>query len=164
MQKAVMLSLRPEWVEQIVLGKKKFELRKTYPKQFEAPPFVCYVYMTKKHWGFKLLRAIGKTELADRLEMSTGKVVGKFVCRDVDIACFPSSAGPVCNETIIEHSAVEREKVIAYGGKKPVYAWKISCWTLYDRPIPLSEFFDRGAKCGTTTTKPPQSWCYVEEV
>ena len=43
--KAVLISIRPEWVEKIIAGKKTLEVRKNRPK-LEAP-FKCYIYRTK---------------------------------------------------------------------------------------------------------------------
>lgn len=70
-----------------------------------------------------------------------------------------------------------------YGKRKPLYAWHIDDLQVYDKPKELSEFikywdckscedynsFDSGAiypDCinGRKLTRPPQSWCYVEEV
>ena len=42
MSKAVLLSIRPEWCEKIINGRKTIEVRKTRPKM--NPPFKCYVY------------------------------------------------------------------------------------------------------------------------
>ena len=45
MSKAVMLSIRPKWVEKIASGEKTIEVRKTWPKL--QTPFKCYIYCTK---------------------------------------------------------------------------------------------------------------------
>jgi predicted transcriptional regulator len=42
--KAVMISIRPEWCEKIASGEKTVEVRKTRPKI--EPPFKCYIYCT----------------------------------------------------------------------------------------------------------------------
>lgn len=47
MSKAVMLSIRPKWVEKIANGEKTIEVRKTKPKL--QTPFKCYIYCTKKY-------------------------------------------------------------------------------------------------------------------
>lgn len=44
MGKAVLLSIRPEWVEKIAKERKTVEIRKSYPKI--ATPFKCYIYCT----------------------------------------------------------------------------------------------------------------------
>lgn len=44
MSKAVLISIRPKWVEKIVSGEKTIEVRKTRPKL--DTPFKCYIYCT----------------------------------------------------------------------------------------------------------------------
>ena len=50
MAKAVLISIRPEWVSRILCGEKTVEVRKSRPR-LEAP-FKCYIYCTKgrKPW------------------------------------------------------------------------------------------------------------------
>lgn len=45
MNKAVLISIRPEWCDLIVRGKKTIEVRKTRPKL--ETPFKAYIYCTK---------------------------------------------------------------------------------------------------------------------
>ena len=45
MKKAVLISIRPEWCDLIVRGKKTIEVRKTRPKL--ETPFTAYIYCTK---------------------------------------------------------------------------------------------------------------------
>ena len=45
MAKAVLISIRPEWVEKIARGEKTVEVRKTRPKL--DTPFKCYIYCTQ---------------------------------------------------------------------------------------------------------------------
>ena len=53
MAKAVLISIRPEWVEKIANGWKTIEVRKTKP--YLDTPFKCYIYCTNKRpflvWG-----------------------------------------------------------------------------------------------------------------
>ena len=44
MSKAVLISIKPEWTEKIVQGKKTIEVRRTAPKEV---PFKAYIYCTK---------------------------------------------------------------------------------------------------------------------
>lgn len=44
MAKAVLISIRPEWVEKIANGWKTIEVRKTKP--YLETPFKCYIYCT----------------------------------------------------------------------------------------------------------------------
>ena len=58
MSKAVLISIRPEWCEKIINGRKTIEVRKTRPKM--NTPFKCYIY-----------------------ECGNGKVVGEFLCDEI---------------------------------------------------------------------------------
>ncbi len=53
-------------------------------------------------------------------------------------------------------------------GKHYIYGWHISELKIYDRPKDLGDFTGlRETKFGSepvTIKRPPQSWCYVEEV
>ena len=69
MGKAVLISIRPEWVEKIVRNEKTVEVRKTRPKL--DTPFKCYIYCTQGND-------------ARRLRGSWGKVIGEFICDRVE--------------------------------------------------------------------------------
>ena len=58
MSKAVLISLRQEWCEKIINGRKTIEVRKTRPKM--DTPFKCYIY-----------------------KCGNGKVVGEFLCDQI---------------------------------------------------------------------------------
>lgn len=58
MSKAVLISIRPEWCEKIINGRKNIEVRKTRPKM--DTPFKCYIYRSVQ-----------------------GGVIGEFVCDDI---------------------------------------------------------------------------------
>ena len=49
MNKAVLISIRPEWVRKILNGSKTVEIRKTEPKC--GVPFKCYIYCTAGKGG-----------------------------------------------------------------------------------------------------------------
>lgn len=82
----------------------------------------------------------------------------------------------------ISASCVSKEELNAYGSKAPLlYGWHISDLRIYDTPKELSEFKTLcrvDADCcacpyynytkmdcdGRVIGRPPQSWCYVEEM
>ena len=54
----------------------------------------------------------------------------------------------------------EIKKYIGYAKREiAFYGWHISKLFIYDKPKELSNFY-----CRKLLTRPPQSWCYVEEV
>lgn len=162
MSKAVMLSIRPKWVEKIASGEKTIEVRKTRPKL--TPPFMAYIYCSR-----------GRD--ARRLRGSWGKVIGEFTCDriykiDKDSTDFLFKVGGL---SVYKQAAEEKcglrvamtdDELHGYLGHFQGYAWHISDLRIYDTPKELSEFTGlRDTKFGATPyeiKRPPQSWCYVE--
>lgn len=64
-EKAVLISIRPEWVERILSGAKTVEVRKTVPKI--KTPFKCYIYCTRAKRGKSHQWLIDKNVLLDGL-------------------------------------------------------------------------------------------------
>lgn len=154
MSKAVLISIRPEWCQKIMAGRKTIEVRKTRPKM--NPPFKCYIY-----------------------ECGNGKVIGEFLCDEIininGAGRIPSDAArPTCLEPAELHQ---------YLGAATGYGWHISNLKIYDTPKELIEFhtrkkckscnksgyestaciYDENCIIPAAITKAPQSWCYVEE-
>lgn len=173
--KAVLISIQPKWCELIASGEKTIEVRKTSPKM--ETPFKVYVYMTKHKWIFKLLPFL-KNRFA--------KVIGEFVCDDIIVDERGENADVFSKYAQL--SLVEQKK---YGANKPLFGWHITDLKIYDKPKELGEFSSYGCKIvgdccinydcpncidngwmqppdckidGCYLTRPPQSWCYVEEL
>lgn len=160
--KAVLISIQPKWCELIASGKKTIEVRKTRPKM--ETPFKVYVYMTKHKWIFKLLPFL-KNRFA--------KVIGEFVCDDIIVDERGENADVFSKYAQL--SLVEQKK---YGANKPLFGWHITDLKIYDKPKELGGFrkpcgLGTGCEdcddiyfmnCKNTLTRPPQSWCYVEEL
>lgn len=91
----ILISIRPEWVAKILNGEKTVEVRKTYPTKIETP-FKCYIYCTqgKELWGDgtgETWWGIDANENMDEvfrlnptLTQLNGKVVGEFICDEID--------------------------------------------------------------------------------
>ena len=180
MSKAVLISIRPKWCELIASLDKSIEVRKTRPKI--ETPFKCYMYMSAYHWAFSLLRQYGMDDLADRLMHETGKVIGEFVCdRIIDWHYIPdpdesADPGSMAYDVLTvdgEKTCMEYDEFEDYGKGAPLFGWHISDLVIYDEPKKLSEFVT-GASVFTYNKdgnivysgmkRPPQSWCYVEEL
>ena len=179
--KSVLISIQPKWCELITSGKKTVEVRKTRPKL--DTPFKCYIYQTKMHWVYSLLRELGLYAIARRLALGTGKVIGEFVCDDIDAVMVYNNL-LYCERNSqpnkLKQMCLSLEEVSAYLGEgKCGYNWHISNLVIYDKPKELSEFWQKGGVfnskkdniddlkvIGTEVYKPitipPQSWCYVE--
>lgn len=184
MSKAVMLSIRPKWVEKIANGEKTIEVRKTKPKL--DTPFKCYIYCTlqgcNEFFRVDLGRDVAKWnrgKWADR----KGKVIGEFTCdRIFSINVFDN--GSIQNWLFehMERSCLTYEELADYiGNGKTGYGWHISDLLIYDQPRELTAFrracpnswycescamyWENNGTCGNESLyikRPPQSWCYVE--
>lgn len=193
MSKAVMLSIRPKWVEKIASGEKTIEVRKTRPKL--DTPFKCYIYCTlqgcNEFFRVDLGRDVAKWnrgKWADR----KGKVIGEFTCDriyeiDKDSTDFLFKAGGL---SVYKQAAEEKcglcvamtdDELHGYLGHCQGYGWHISDLLIYDQPRELSEFQRATDPCdschaeytwectdckklGGDIKRPPQSWCYVEAI
>ena len=178
--KAVLISVRPKWVEKIANGEKTIEVRKTRPKL--DTPFKCYIYCTQSGVA---LGAWGKH----------GKVIGEFTCDriykiDKDSTGFLFKAGGL---SVYKQAAEEKcdlrvamtdDELHGYLGHYQGYGWHISDLKIYDTPKELIEFhtwkkckscskigyestaciYDKNCMIPVAITKAPQSWCYVEEM
>lgn len=180
MSKAVLISIQPMWCEKIAARWKTLELRKTKPN---IPlPFKCYIYQTKFKWVFNLLRSLELDDIADALTIGFGKVIGEFVCDHIMGHCEMANA-----DLAEQQSYVRRGDIFKYSGGSEVFGWHISDLVIYDKPKPLGEFYKEcaglydigmcyecekavGEECECAAngrlfiTRPPQSWCYVEEL
>lgn len=188
MSKAVLISIKPKWCELIASGKKTVEVRKTKPKL--DTPFKCYIYCTKESYKGKYLHTSNQhgkllfwhnpndTTITVQPEeydytayTCSGKVVGEFVCDEIyAIGYSPYNHGGFISDTdnLYEKSCLDLEKMFDYLSQGYGYGWHISDLKIYDKPKELSEFTGlRKTKFGYALVKmqrPPQSWCYVEEL
>lgn len=174
--KSVLISIQPKWCKLIAKGKKTVEVRKTAPKD---SPFKAYVYCTKK-----------KPNMVSKIidgcfTIYNGYIIGEFVCDKVEKIepCFEYySDGYDIDDDTLPKTCLMREELMEYGKGKPLYGWHISELKIYDKPRELYNFH-RGCnkkcspscdwyiehnytECGCdgkpNITRPPQSWCYVE--
>lgn len=181
--KSVLMSIQPKWCELIASGKKTVEVRKTKPKL--ETPFKVYIYCTKGR-GDCLWRLGGvwydTQPPNERPNILDGKVIGYFVCESIDEftkSFFDEQEERDTQEIIdfLDASCLYYDELVSYVGLKKFYGWYISDLVIYDEPRELSEFHSVGwkkAKNGVALTfeeektwqitRPPQSWCYVEEI
>lgn len=160
--KSVLASFKPRYCELIASGRKTAELRKSCPK-IEVP-FRVYMYQTKERWIYKILEWLG---------LYQGKVIGEFVCDNIIIdRTFGHDA------LLNTMACLDVADIAAYCTNNPMYGWHISDLVIYDKPKELSAFrqchrceYYFHCKQGEYSCngmyklqRPPQSWCYVEEL
>lgn len=154
--KSVMLSIKPRWCEMIARGQKTIEVRKSSPK-LEAP-FLCYIYCTKTKNKWSLCDYEGAYENSKgEIVYAQQHIVGEFVC-DYILGITPDTYGQreyFISDDDLNASCLTTNDLWEYGSGKTLYGWHISDLVIYDEPRELSEY---------KIKRPPQSWCYVEEV
>lgn len=175
MNNAVLFSIKPKYCEQIISGKKTVEVRKKIPKI--SVPFPVYIYETK---GRKIITPAGEV-----LHEGRGKVIGEFVCDEIiDIHYHEEIGGygvamshPLC-DFFAESTCLTFKELHNYLQGNTGYGLHISDLVIYDKPKELNKFVKikkcpygnlstiECSKCDDhhCLTRPPQSWCYVEEL
>lgn len=207
MAKAVMISIRPEWVEKILSGEKTLEIRKNGPNL--ETPFKCYIYCTKAPKGWfrfssppvRLDTKVVAEFTCDKLTQYEAELwddkTHESICEiykpddfdeygELEHRLIAQNDDPNWgNNPISKASCVSVRKLRKYLGTgfHEFTGWHISGLKIYDQPKSLSKFrkpchnalycetcamyYENTGHCGNAAlmiTKPPQSWCYVEEV
>ena len=188
----VLISIKPEWVDLIVSGKKTIEIRKNFPNL--RTPFKVYIYCTKGNspkdqlW-FAANDKNGKY-VGDYL--ANGNVIGEFMCNEV-IEWTRDDYGTNCydiSDDDFEATCITlMDDFWEYGKGKTLYGWRINDLKIYDNPIPITKFkqtklvrgyhkkpYDPNKKIDiewilngkrlevNRLTRAPQSWCYVDNM
>lgn len=185
--KAVLISIQPKWCEMIASGRKTIEVRKTRPKI--ETPFKCYIYQTKRETELKHFDQ-DSNKLNDFLILrKCGKVIGEFVCDRIEEIKAANAIQAYYNNR--EETCLNDTELRLYLGENTGYGWHISDLKIYDKPKELRGFYKpcpfnedcdilcpyaegeyhgdgingdvEFVGCGNWLTRPPQSWCYVEE-
>ena len=137
MSKAVLMSIRPKWCVLIAKGYKTVEVRKSRPKL--KTPFKVYIYCTKDK---------------ENCGVAQGKIIGEFLCLAIEDYKYVLSDYIHEEDGLCYDACLNSYELHSYLKGAVPYAWYISSLVIYDTPKELSEF---------GKTRPPQSWCYVEE-
>lgn len=161
MAKAVLISIRPEWVEKIANEIKTVEVRKTKP--YLETPFKCYIYCTNKRpflvWGdvsrgdwcteFTRLSGYGRAEANRIWDVFNGHVAGEFICDRVETikaATEPYGIYDVDDDFVVQTRLVDGA-LWEYGKGATLYGWHISDLKIYDKPRELREFKKINCDC-----------------
>lgn len=194
MSKSILLPIHPEYCEYIFSGIKKREIRKVPPKiEFPCKVYV-YMTQEKRLATFIKkgdccgLGMDGKPAYADsncpvrRYNSSAQKVIGEFICTGYDklVHCGTTNHNvtiqfmddnyntrPITKE-FLNLCCLSYKQLEDYSKGGDLYALHITDARLYVKPKELSEFTGlRKTKFGYESVnikRPPQSFCYVEEV
>lgn len=209
--KAVLLSIRPEWCKKILSGEKTVEVRRTCP--VHGTPFKVYIYCTLAGSDSLFMDVLNRDAAAwnrGGWPEKKGRVIGEFTCKKITglthvgetgswepaslYVMAPGSYYKPADE-LLEAACMSRETAEKYLKGRDGCGWHISDLKIYDNPKPLSCFSKHGFSslfgtnvCGNedceyyepsgdrmvpptcglngycSLHRPPQSWCYVEEL
>ena len=114
-----------------------------------------------------------------------GKVIGEFLCTDIYLIKANNIIQSYFNNR--HGTCLTDEELCIYANDKDTYGWQISNLVIYDTPKELRTFnhpcihepycvdckyslnearfcYDESVGCDRHFRRPPQSWCYVEEL
>lgn len=191
--KSVLLSIRPKWCGKICheIGKdengkpiyeKRIEVRKTAPKEV---PFKAYIYCTYGNDRENYMLGSQGKIIGEFICDKVYKIEPIFYFYDCysgydDSSDFSYFEDYSIDDEKLKKTCLTRQELYIYGKEKNLYGWHISDLKIYDKPRELSEFrkpcpygdmpcgvcedySDYSGECQNIVTRPPQSWCYVEE-
>ncbi len=191
MAKAILMSIKPEWVAKILNGEKTIEIRKRFPKDYVG---WVYIYCTKgndlllSHDKDKCFGTIGGNykKCVSKHAFDNGKVVARFWCDKVEEISYEYRydftsvyTDTLSTEKLETKACLTRQEFRKYLNGNLGYAIHISKLEIFDEPKDLGEFYtttldknpfkrfmtsytlDNGLSV-KKLTKAPQSWCYVE--
>lgn len=190
--KAVLISIQPKWCELIASGKKTVEVRKTRPKL--ETPFKCYIYQTKKVWTYDIYSRIASFQckviaefVCDEIkEITANNLTAIYFNNPQENTClndFEMRKYANGNNLFLWHIS----DLVIYDKPKELSEFYIidneaikKCEhreRVYNNPdytngaLLLGSYVcnkyetDWCKKCKTKPiTRPPQSWCFVEEL
>ena len=187
--KAILLSVKPQHLANILNGKKTIELRKS-KLPLNVP---VYLYCTKTipylyKGPYKTMHSLDRTNPFNyiwylnnkkmNIDLQSGKVVAKCMFSEVKELKWGRWVGQEIfsyrgwnyeHDELLTKTCLTNEQLQNYGDNKKIYLHHISNLEIFDTPKELSEFnrrdgfIDMGVNCKyRPLTKAPQSWCYVE--
>lgn len=172
MSKAILISIRPKYVADILNGIKTLEIRKTKPKC--DLPIDVYIYCTKEDSLIKLHSVYVHDKYVCEQDFKCedfpkmysgyegkGKVVARFKLNKVEeienkisvrFSGYPRTI-TLTDSELLRASCVSYSELKAYLQGGVGYAWHIDNLEIFDKPKELSEF---------KVSKAPQSYMFIE--
>lgn len=164
---SILLPVNPPYAGMLVDGKKTVEWRKK-----PLPTGTAYIYETKKHGGGGMV--IGKVYILRSTKEDVGDLFGKMYDQF-------STVPDIMN--FLKEGKISKEDLVKYGNGNSVYACECCEAFKFITPLPLNRFwlpcnwkydcctcklwnpdkYEAFCKRAEPLTRPPQSWCYVED-
>lgn len=161
---AVLLSIYPEWANLFYSRDKLIEWRKSFPFRKKDLPFLEEENDTLKMLSYKtflrepVTNYIYKTLVRVYLYETSPikKITGCIIIDSVDMV----QNSDLINYNIIQNGCVDSEQLIDYAKGGNLFAWRIKDYIKFNKPFNLSVM----TKNNRSIKKPPQSWCYCDDL
>ena len=169
--KDVLQSMSPYYYYLVAEGLKPMEIRKSRPNASDWSGAI-HVYCTKDKKSFARI----PKEYQEKYRSHMGKVGFRYQCDLIEKIRTPYkyTKNPTMPESICLKSRLSSQELMKYIGLGGTgYGWNVSDIVIYDKPKELSKFMKAGYMTEDhyeawvkkfEIKRPPQSWCYVEEV
>lgn len=172
--KAILMSIKPQHVANILNGLKTIEIRRRFPSDYvgwvyiyctKAKPYITGIY----NYEHKIVYG----DIENKNHNINGKVVARFWCDRVDE--FYDFDDDLC-----EQACLDRGEMLDYLGDKKGYAIHITKLEIFDKPKEIREFKTH-LGCNKTIncmlckynvfnectrprylTRAPRNYCYIE--
>lgn len=149
--KAVLMSIRPEWCKKILDGEKTVEVRRTCP--VHGTPFKVYIYCTLAGSDSLFMDVLNRDVTAwnrGGWPEKKGRVIGEFTCDKIDklvhvgtmmdiniltLDGWYKSAGELLQAACLTEAAAKK-----YLQGRNGCGWHISDLKIYDQPRKLTDF------------------------
>ena len=165
MSKAVLISIRPKWCEKIISGEKTVEVRKTRPRL--NLPFKCYIYQTGQ--GGVIGEFVCDDIFERIVQVGTSCETPKYCLCDWNMDCTPL-------DRILSDACLTLDELEKYLDGGAGFGWGLGIGLSFfvpDYGKIISEGISKTLHVLLETRfgaepvpikRPPQSWCYVEEM
>lgn len=186
--KAILMSIKPKWCTKIFNGEKTVEVRKTVPKL--ELPFKVYVYCTKEKGGAKIIndclnsvyvggKVVGEYVCKNVEKFNVGSLrsddIEKLGCLSyTELINYFYKPWELDGKTAKQGKAIHISAVKFYDKPKALGEFRKPCKRNYECENPImceyleyDALYDGAFNCSCIRpyiTRPPQSWCYVEEI
>lgn len=190
---SVLLSIDPYYSHKILIREKLIEVRKNKPNIDTPFKCYIYCTKGKlallrddkdesERYKFEHYPLVNFHVQCGRTLLN-GKVIGEFVCDKITTYPYEqlNDGEHIMPFGDLEKTCLDGFEIYNYLGNKDGYGWHITDLVIYDEPKELHEFKKNKHKCWYADlgiakrdckecknadcffTRPPQSWCYVEE-
>jgi len=169
--KAILMSIRPENLINILNGNKTLEQRKTVPTNFvgwvylycvKAKPYLGYgnYFTNSQNWETGL--TIGDNENGFDTIMN-GKIVARFWFDEYDVLTSYLDEDGWVDNSMLNKLCLEQDDIDNYAKEnyEKLFAWRIKNLEIFDKPMELSEFAVFDGWNYYQLEKPSPNWQYV---